>query len=476
MAQKTSISPTRRVTIEGQSYEVRTITTWNDKDQPGTIDETKPITSKIQYKPGPTLADPFPQFADLADRTGDKNTNNGWSFRPSAGTGFKKVLVEGGSNSLSSQLDGDVQNQVAKDANVPLARSQQALSKITTTKTNQQLAAQNQDPNAPAGGQNQAQAAASTGDAAATPQTKAEDLNTASGKATGRDNFPNLKYPLDLTTNKQDVIKFVMLKYKPSTFATETLGFQRPDVNRDKEGIGTVFLPIPAGISDTTNCIWGSDEMTAGQIAGANIALGGITGGGAGFTTKIEEVIGAAIGKDKGVDVKTLVATQIAGSAAGAGSGLLKRVTGGALNPNLELLFDKPGLRTFGFTFKMSARSEREAKEIIGILRFFKQGMAPQKSTTNLFVKAPHTFRIEYLHKGKKHNFLNEFKECALTNLTTNYTPEGQYATFYDGPMVSYEMQMQFQELDPVFNEDYIDEKGSFLGTGNSGPDTKIGF
>jgi len=314
------------------------------------------------------------------------------------------------------------------------------------------------------------QAAASTGDATATPQTKAEDLNTASGTATGRKEFPNLKYPLDLTTNEQDVIKFVMLKYKPSTFAKETLGFQRPDVNKDREELGRVFLPIPAGISDTTNCIWGGDEMTAGQIAGANIALGGITGGGAGFTTKIEEVIGAAIGKDKGVDVKTLVATQIAGSAAGAGSGLLKRVTGGALNPNLELLFDKPGLRTFGFTFKMSARSEDEAKQIIGILRFFKQGMAPQKSTTNLFVKAPHTFRIEYRHKGEKHKFLNEFKECALTNLTTNYTPEGQYATFYDGPMVSYEMQMQFAELDPVFNEDYTE------GTGSSGPDANIGF
>jgi len=304
---------------------------------------------------------------------------------------------------------------------------------------------------------------------ATTAQTKAEDLNKASGTATGRKKFPNLKYPLDLTTNEQDVIKFVMLEYKPSTFATETLGFQRPDVNRDKEGIGTVFLPIPAGISDTTNCVWGGDEMTAGQIAGANIALGGITGGVEGFKTKIEGVLGAAF-KDKGVDLKTLVATQIAGDASGAGSGLLKRVTGGALNPNLELLFDKPGLRQFGFTFKMSARSEKEAKEIIGILRFFKQGMAPQKSTTNLFVKAPHTFRIEYLHKNKKHKFLNEFKECALTSLTTNYTPEGQYATFYDGPMVSYEMQMQFQELDPVFNEDYTE------GTGSSGPDTNIGF
>jgi len=155
------------------------------------------------------------------------------------------------------------------------------------------------------------------------------------------------------------------------------------------------------------------------------------------------------------------------------GGGLLTRVTGAVLNPNLELLFGGGTLRTFSFTFKMSARSEDEAKQIIGIIRFFKQGMAPRKSDSNLFLLSPHTFKITYIHKNNKkdpHKFLNRFKECALTSLTTNYTPEGQYATFHDGPMVSYEMQMQFQELEPVFNEDYS------LGTLDRGPDTEIGF
>jgi len=98
--------------------------------------------------------------------------------------------------------------------------------------------------------------------------------------------------------------------------------------------------------------------------------------------------------------------------------------------------------------------------------------MAPRKSDSNLFLLSPHTFKITYIHKNQEgsHKFLNKFKECALTNLTTNYTPEGQYATFYDGPMVSYEIQMQFQELEPVFNEDYGP------GTGSGGPDTEIGF
>jgi hypothetical protein len=48
-----------------------------------------------------------------------------------------------------------------------------------------------------------------------------------------------------------------------------------------------------------------------------------------------------------------------------------------------------------------------------------------------------------------------------------NYTPEGQYATFLDGAMTSYEISMQFQELEPVFNDDY--------GNGQI-QDTEIGY
>ena len=103
----------------------------------------------------------------------------------------------------------------------------------------------------------------------------------------------------------------------------------------------------------------------------------------------------------------------------------------------------------------MSARSAPEADEIIRIIRFFKQGMAPIRSASNLFIKSPHTFKIRYIHDGGDHPFLNKFKECALKNMTVNYTPEGNYATFRDGKMISYQITMSFQELVPVFNDDY---------------------
>ena len=125
------------------------------------------------------------------------------------------------------------------------------------------------------------------------------------------------------------------------------------------------------------------------------------------------------------------------------------------VNPNMELLFGGPTLRNFGFTFKLSPRSKKEAKEVIKIIRLFKQGMSVIRSQSNFFLKAPHTFEIEYLHRGRKHKYLNHFKECALQNATVQYTPDGNYNTYTDGIMTSYSLQLAFNELEPIFNDDY---------------------
>jgi len=115
----------------------------------------------------------------------------------------------------------------------------------------------------------------------------------------------------------------------------------------------------------------------------------------------------------------------------------------------------------------MSARNDTEAKTIIKIIRFFKQGMSPQKSSSNLFLKSPHTFKIRYLLRGQngnEHPYIGKIKECALQSFTVNYTPEGQYATFRDGVLVSYEITMQFQELEPIFNSDYPNDNDASIG------------
>ena len=82
--------------------------------------------------------------------------------------------------------------------------------------------------------------------------------------------------------------------------------------------------------------------------------------------------------------------------------------------------------------------------------------MAPKKVGPNLFLKAPNTWRLRYINQqGQDHQFLNRFKECAMMSSSVNYTPDGSYATYSDGSMVSYQLTLNFQEIEPVFDKDY---------------------
>jgi len=49
-----------------------------------------------------------------------------------------------------------------------------------------------------------------------------------------------------------------------------------------------------------------------------------------------------------------------------------------------------------------------------------------------------------------------------------NYTPAGSYATFGDGAMTSYEIGLQFAELEAIYDDDY--------GKGSTGNESEIGY
>lgn len=291
-----------------------------------------------------------------------------------------------------------------------------------------------------------------------------------------RNKFPGasgerpLIYPITLKYENQDVIKFRMVKYSPKKLDQNNKDkdlspFEGRRKITDEIVIGTAILPIPSGISDSNAVNWSSNETGVFGSQLYNIANAFITGGGEAGS----EATGAALegAQNNTGDLQKGLSNMFAESASGT-TNMLSRTKGAVYNPNMELLFNGPSLRPFNFVFRLSARSSKEAEEIRKIIRFFKQGMSPIRTESQLFLKAPHTFQLDYLHNGKPHNYLNRFKECALQSFSVDYTSEGQYATFTDGAMVVYQISMQFQELEPIFNDDY-----SSL---DNNTDTEIGY
>ncbi len=144
----------------------------------------------------------------------------------------------------------------------------------------------------------------------------------------------------------------------------------------------------------------------------------------------------------------------------------ITRETGAAINPNLELLFGGPQLRTFSFVFNFAPNSTKEAKVVRQIQRWFRQGMLPQKTTNfgnggSLFLGSPNVFRICYKNNRRRIKGLNTFKICACTSVEVDFTPDGVYQSYEDANAKSMpvrsSMKVTFNELTPIFANDYND-------------------
>ena len=95
----------------------------------------------------------------------------------------------------------------------------------------------------------------------------------------------------------------------------------------------------------------------------------------------------------------------------------------------------------------------------------FKQSQAVKRSKSQVFLKSPNTYKLQWLTAGQKeHSFLPKIKECALSDFTVNFTPDGSYMTYENNSMVSYEIAFSFQEIEPVYNSDYNDDGDTSIG------------
>jgi hypothetical protein len=159
---------------------------------------------------------------------------------------------------------------------------------------------------------------------------------------------------------------------------------------------------------------------------------------------------------------------------------ILARGLGVVPNSNLELLFQGPTLREFSFGWRLSPRSENEAKTVRKIIRVFKQGMAARKlnsgasaGTSAALLGTPNVFKLEYKMGNSSIPGLNKFKLCALTNCSVSYAPDGQWAAYEDGQPVSVTLGLSFTEIEPIFEGDYQENiTGELSGKADLSPIT----
>lgn len=290
-----------------------------------------------------------------------------------------------------------------------------------------------------------------------------------------------LRYPYKKLTDSDDYLLIKVIKYQPPGISSGTNNFSfRTSTQSLQNNIKTpesiILLPIPQNVQDQNSVGWGDGTLNAFELAGAEAVSGVIR------SEKYIDGIGKAFGnfaskfaasavtgnlQDQTTSLFSAAALQTLGANVQT-SDLVSRTTGQVLNPNMELLFKGVSLREFAFEYDLAPRDGNEAKEIKKIITTLKKAMAPRTSADNspgsgLFISAPRVFQLEYMSGNKKHPFLHSFKPMAMKGMSVNYTGSGNYSVYGDSTPIHMKISMNFQELNPIYFEDYSD---SDIGVG----------
>ena len=343
-----------------------------------------------------------------------------------------------------------------------------------------------------------------------------------------------LQYPIDLDTDLQDYFEIQIFNYRPARSLPSvgktnqdynpvgTKGPYTDTTKRGEAGYGayysganrrgnrqnfrlqdlqsTIQLPMPPSIKDmnavdfaggtmsglaaslfgpTVNAFLGGDgvetldKQKVGALrATANAVLAGLQGAKDVATSTLSNLI------DTGRDTAfTRVAGINAVAQAVAGLGVqidvnqaITRVSGAVRNPNLELLFKGPSLRSFSFTIRLTPRDPDEAKRVRMIIRALKQHSAVKRSPqvfandrdnlgSNFLLGTPDVFKLRYIKARTQKDIkgLNKFKTCALNSISVDYTGEvGRFAAYEeDSQPVTTIISLSFTELAPIYDVDY---------------------
>ncbi len=326
-----------------------------------------------------------------------------------------------------------------------------------------------------------------------------------------------LQYPIDLDTDIQDYFEIQVFNYRPAgslpsvkysnqgsnsgNFAGGYYSGSNLRGNRQNFRLqdlqSTIQLPVPPSLKDMNAVDFGGQSMSglAGAIFGPVVASFLGRGGdpdAAALTTEgvqrirqqannflkgslqtAKDVLGSGFDALQNKEFRRFQGLNaIAQAVAALGVNIdvnqaITRVSGAVRNPNLELLFKGPALRSFSFTIRLTPRSPEESKRVRMIIRVLKQHSAVKANAgvfegeSNFLIGTPDVFKLRYIKARTQKDIkgLNKFKTCALNSISVDYTGEvGRFAAYEeDSQPVTTIITLQFTELTPIYDEDYAE-------------------
>lgn len=151
--------------------------------------------------------------------------------------------------------------------------------------------------------------------------------------------------------------------------------------------------------------------------------------------------------------VEDLIPSGVAKEFSGMGevAGAVLAQSGYALNPQMQLFFEKIDFREYQMVFTFTPYSKQESDEVKKIIQMFRENAAPTISTgtKGMFFVAPSSFTLDFMYNGKPNPYVTKVAESVIKSIDVNYSPNG-YTTHDDGSPVQIQMTIQFQEIELI--------------------------
>ena len=265
-----------------------------------------------------------------------------------------------------------------------------------------------------------------------------------------------LRYPREVQSGS-DFVTITAHKY--TTNASGTLGAAAG---------GGVVIYMPNSTPTVSNGQNWQDQKFEGPIGKIKRDLGAVIAGEAtngmeGANSSYDSREGmAALGNSMG-NIGDAARQALVGAGAGiagvSANQMLAYTRGQIFNPNVELLYEGPQMRSFGMNFNFIPKDAREADSVRKIIKYLKVYSTPADRGT--LYEIPYVFQVTY--GGLASNFMNKFKRAALTSISVQYNGGlDMHATFSNGCPIRTDISLSFMEVDVIVRSDHSGSPAGF--------------
>jgi len=245
--------------------------------------------------------------------------------------------------------------------------------------------------------------------------------------------------------NSQAAVKETTTKpgEKSGTLYTKDTGKVTSKIPEGSIANTAIAIYMPPGIKVGYNQSYDNDQETgiAGDVQESLTAAKGAEDASTAIIKAFDGLAGSVF-RQAGQAVGEFV------SMAGAGDPVrftMKRF-GTAINPRNEAYYNTPTQRTFNYTFDFWPRSKKEAEAVEQIILLFKINSAPGLTAGDGLFQNPNYFKISYMYNGAENQHLHKIGACYCTDVSVDYSPDGQFTTFEGGQPVHTKLTVSFLE------------------------------